>query len=218
MNNGAIAGVIICIIFIIAIIYVNTPPACETIWLHDAKFKTGDLICFKATDNNNSVYMMNYFTHIGIVVMVDDSPYIFEAFEVKGYTFTDSRHSKGILLTPLEHRIMCYKGHAYLKPLKHSLSPSIIAEFHEFIKFALDNMEYNYAVVMNAFAKWLGHEYNCKTNCAELVALSLVKLGLLDYSEIKGIFNHIRFTTNITNVKNNRYLDHIRLLYESVGA
>jgi hypothetical protein len=112
---------------------------------------------------------------------------------------------------------MCYKGHAYLKPLEHPLDQVVIDEFNTFIEFAMANMEYNYGVVTNAFAKWLGHEYNFKTNCAELVALSLVKLGLLDYCEIKGIFNHIRFTTNITTVKNNTYLDHVKLLYESVG-
>lgn len=209
---------IIVIVIILIIIYSALAPTCESIWLdkYYDHFKTGDLICFKSTNNNNSLFMMNYFTHVGIVVMIDTEPYIFEAFEVSGYKWKDDRHANGILCTPLYDRIIRYKGLVYVKPLERSLDSDIIDDFHLFINFALQNMKYNYNIVTNCFSKFCGQEYSTRTNCAELMALSLVKLGLLKMSDIKNIFNHIKFITNITEVNNNKYLDHIELLYESV--
>lgn len=209
---------IIVIIILLLLMYSSSAPTCESVWLDDYMhhFKTGDMVCFKATNNNNSLMMMNYFTHVGIVVMVDNEPFIFEAFEVSGYKFKDDRHAKGVLCTPLYDRIVRYKGLAYVKSLARPLEPSVINEFYTFVNFALTNMEYNYSIVTNCFSKLLGQEYGTKTNCAELTALSLVKLGLLTMPDIKNVFNHVKFVTNITDLKDNQYLPHIELMYESV--
>ncbi len=209
---------IIVIVLILLVFYSSSAPTCGSVWLDDYydRFKTGDLICFKATNNYNSLMMLNYFTHVGIVVLIGRVPYIFEAFEVSGYKWKDDRHKNGILFTPLYERVVRYKGFAYVKPLEFALESHVLNEFNSFINFALSEMKYNYSIVSNCFSKLFGQDYATGTNCAELVALSFVKLGLLDMQDIKHIFNHIKFVTNITEVKNNRYLEPQELLYESV--
>lgn len=154
--------------------------------MSDHRLKTGDLICFKAFDNFNSIILGSYFGHIGVVYIDQNdperTPMLFEANGVEHMDLQPHHSKSGVFLTPLASRIAKYKGRCFWKPLRHELSADTIADFGAFTTYCLSNMSYDKSVFSSSFKKWIGTE-KCrqKTNCGELVFLSLIKLGLIPY-------------------------------------
>ncbi len=194
----------------------NHPQFRET-WIDNVlnTAKTGDLILFKATDNTNSSKIFCYYTHIGVVYRPDTGdPQIFEAAGTNGMDLYNSENHKGIFLTDLRTRLERYKGRLYYKHLDRSVSPQVGAEFTNFIKYAHENMQYNYNVMTNGIKKGLMIEKcNNETNCGELAMLSLIKLGILDPGRYnQRAFHHLYWISNLYEADNGyNYYEPLRI-------
>jgi hypothetical protein len=187
--------------------------------INSGLLQTGDIICFKAFNNFNSIFMGSYYGHIGIVYInpndTSQTPMLFEANGIE-HTPLKSYHSKdGIFLTPLAERMSKYKGRCFWKPLNKKLPESTIIDFKLFIDYSLNNMSYNYQIFQSCFKKWLGIERcNKKTNCGEIVFLSLIKLGLLPYNyhDISAM-HHLNWMSNIKKLNwDYKYFDMIEVI------
>jgi hypothetical protein len=184
--------------------------------LIDSKLvKTGDIICFKAYDNFNSVFMGSYFGHIGIIYIdpldKDQIPYLFEANGVEHTNLKSHHNVDGIFLTPLLDRIAKYKGRCFWKSLNKSVSSSIIHDFKSFIDYCIDNMSYNYSIITSTIKKYMGIELcSTHTNCGELVFLSLIKLELLPYEYHQmPVMCHLKWMCNIKKLSSDYVYDEI---------
>jgi len=160
------------------------------------KFKTGDIICFKAYNNFNSIVLGNYYGHIGIVYVDTDTqiPMIFEANGIEKIPLLPHHNKNGVFYTELKSRIQKYKGRVFVKTLNKNVNLQLEYEFKNFINFALENMHYDYNVFSSWVNKFLGLSHcGNGTNCGELAFLSIIKLGILDekkyYSAPK--FHHV---------------------------
>ena len=187
--------------------------------LDKSKFKTGDLILFKAVDNFNGSLIMSYYGHIGIVYVEDGIPYIFEAADTTHMNLDAGQNHKGIFMSPLEGRVKTYKGYTYYKELKTPLSPEIVGEFKTFIEYCLANMSYETRVLSNGIKKGIGEKIGLRVNCGELVFLSLIKLGLLPIENYeKKSFHHLNWMCTITDLTGNEYLAPVKLLYSPITS
>jgi len=186
--------------------YINTT---ETI------LKTGDLILFKSIDNIHSLFMVNHFTHVGVVVvdkiLTNGEPYLFEACPTQNMDIPHDRpntwnnkFSKGILFAPLRERLSKYIGYTYYKPLSKSITSDMNMSFINFIFYALSNMEYDYNVLQSVLRKALcGEKCNNKTNCGEFVFLSLMHMGLINTRLWKHkTIHYLKWICNLTRLKN----------------
>jgi hypothetical protein len=215
----AIAIITLLFIFLIIYIYemkfdhkICSPKKVKS--LQSYNFKTGDVILFHASDNINSVLLGSYFVHVGIVYnpLHNDKPMFFEAAAVENMylpiegesPFEICNNKKGILVCDLVKRIERYSGYVFLKRLNKKVDPFLEIEFEKFIQFAMDNMYYDYRVFLTAISKYiLGEKCNINTNCAELVFLSLICLGILPLCEYrKRILHYPRFIAKLSKCGN----------------
>ena len=114
--------------------------------------KTGDLIFF--SDNIkipiNIIAGNNYFSHSGIIVIIDNIPYVYEIVDVNiGYaTHQDFKpFKKAIQLTPFVDRVKYFSGHCYIASLIKPLKQEQIDKLNKFIE-----NDYHYKFV--DFNKW----------------------------------------------------------------
>lgn len=191
----------------------------KTIFLDDlldcSILKTGDLILFKAYNNFNSIFHGSYFGHIGIVVVVNDIPMLFEANGIERVPLKSHHNKNGIFLTPVADRIKKYKGRAFLKQLSTSIDPEIISGFFDFIHLALKEFKYDYNVISAGFRKLFGMEKCGKnTDCGQIVFLSLIKLGLIEESEWSvSRLHHLKFVCAVEKLTESRcYLPLVEII------
>lgn len=170
--------------------------------------KSGDIVLFKAYDNFNSVFIGSYFGHMGIVYIDPDdetnTPYLFEANGIEYMPLKDHHNTNGIFISKLRDRIQKYKGRVFLKSLNKNLSVECRSEFKQFIDYSIENMSYDTSVIKSSLKKWSGLE-RCtqKTNCGELVFLSLLKMGLIPMSEYDTPrLNHLKWVYNLSKLQN----------------
>lgn len=183
------------------------------------KFKTGDLILFKAVDNFNAPVIMSYYGHIGIVYVDPDTgvPFIFEAADPTEMALDSNQNKSGIFISPLESRIKMYKGYTFHKELANPIEVATCTEFATFIQYCINNMSYNTCVISNGIKKGLGEKIGTQVNCGELVFLSLIKLGLLPFTHYeKKAFHHLKWMCKITHVEDNHYLDPVKITYSPI--
>ena len=183
---------------------------------NNIKFKTGDIILFHSYKNLIPMYIGSYWSHIGIVYKDPDNnksrPLLFEATRTSRMGYCSEYNKNGIIISDLQHRVERYPGMVSCKILNKPIRKSIIRGFNEFILYCKKNMVYNEKVFDNAFKKKIGGRFNHKTNCGELVLLSLVKLGILQQNILKKkIANHLIYVTYIKQVHDNYYHEPIEL-------
>lgn len=173
--------------------------------------KTGDIILFKAYNNFNSIFHGSYFGHMGIVY-IDPSdpkqvPYIFEANGVERLPLMPHHSKRGIYFTPLRDRMKKYKGRCFYKELSKPLSYATIVAFKEFIDYCLDKFEYDHAVIASGFKKYFGiKRCDSKTDCGQIVFLSLIKLGLLPIEEYDvPRLHHLKYVCGLKDLANDYY-------------
>lgn len=213
-----IAVIIIILIIWVYYIYLAHPlyKSYEYYELKD-RYKTGDIILFHGLDNINPVFIGSYYGHIGIVYVDPDNPdkpQIFEAFSPSKMPFYPKECSNGIVLADLEHRLNSYRGYAFYKELMFPVEPELQRGFKELIDYAINNMQYNEAVIVNGINKILCNEsLHNGTNCGELVYLSLIKLGLLSYNKVtENNKHHLAWLSTIKQVERNEYREPVYIL------
>ena len=208
---------LILIVIIMWIWYMHMiKPTCNIISLEDlfdpllTNLKSGDLILFKSLNNLNSIYMCNYFTHIGMVIidpiLTNNQPYIFEASGTSTMKWKGrddvSDNIKSIFLSPLKERMKRYLGYVYYKPLSHSITKEMHYKLLNFIFYAMKYMSYNYNILGGCIKKkFMNEKCGNKTNCGELIFLCLINMGLLNTKYwCKSIFHYLKWMCNIKNL------------------
>ncbi len=169
-----------------------------------SKLKTGDVVVFKAQNNTNSLMTGSYYGHIGIIYVDPDDPkeepLIFESNGIEKMPLLSHHPKNGVFLSKLYDRLKKYKGRIFIKQLNKPVEDHVNRDFKNFINYARENMSYDYDVVSSGLKKALGIEKcNNKTNCCELVFLSLIKLQLLSIEEYDKI--HLHYLLYTTRVK-----------------
>jgi len=159
-------------------IFLIARPSCAAARIEEITFRTGDMVLFHSLDNINAMLMASYFTHVGIVVVGDDgTPLLFEAANPTSGALP-ATHQSGIILSDLRHRLQSYRGHAFVKQLRHDLVDR--DTLMQLISYAHDKMYYDVDVVRNLVDKLiLGEPLHHGTNCGELAYLALIALGVL---------------------------------------
>lgn len=180
------------------------------------KFKTGDIILFKAYDNFNSLMHTSYYGHMGIVYVGEDNiPMLFEANGIDTMPLKDHHSRSGIFFTPVVDRIKKYKGRVCWKRLNHPITTSTASSFREFIDYCLNNMYYDMGVISAGFKKYFGFKRcGLGTNCGDIVFLSLIKLGLISIDEYDiPRIHHLKYVVGIESLLDGySYLDLIEVI------
>lgn len=202
MPIWATIAVIIAIILIIIIYqryHIITSPAIKYEQIAN-KLKTGDVVLMKQYNFLSSVYM-NYFTHTGLVVIINDRPYIFEAW-LNGFVdgIPVARSKREIFLVPLEERLRQFNGASYYMELQKQ--PTIIGyeKLTKFILEALDHYKYDVNIL-----RFIG--LSERTNgvvCSELVLLALIELGVASRESL--YFHNLANVANLDNYGTPTYL------------
>jgi hypothetical protein len=192
------ALVVLLTIFIIHFMNVMVwDPAKKTIELSEAcrVLQSGDLILFKALDHYSSLAIMSYYTHIGMVCILEDRPYVLEA------AYRTDRSKPHILLTNFVDRVKQYRGFMYHKPLSKPMTDVMLEDYKNFIEYARKNMYYETRIIRSAIKKAIGLEgLGDGTNCGELLFMALQKVGLLEPDA--KVLHHLVYLCNLTKLKN----------------
>lgn len=196
----------IAMLIVILLFFINkcntyfTPIVVPCLDLNNVKFKTGDLIFFKACDNIKSIPVHDYYTHVGIVVEFNRKLYLFEAQNTEVHRIP--RDPRGIHVAPLLERITRYRGYSYVRFLNKELEPERKEYLYQFVDYALNNMWYTNSLEFNNIKKWLGlTKCGNNTDCSQLVFLSLIKMGLISIEEYSiPILNHVIYLSKKYNL------------------
>jgi signal peptidase I len=200
----------LCIVLIIIYVYyiqfykISCPQIFADDLIKSNFLKTGDLMLFKAYDNYNSIVTTCYFGHIGVIVIDEGIPMLFEAANDSNIPKKPDRCKNGIYYTNLYERIKKYKGRCFWRSLNKSILEENIAAFHDFINYAKDTFYYEKNIISSWFRKLTGSELcNFGTNCAELTFLSLIKLGLLNTDNYTNYtWNYLKKMCSIRTLDN----------------
>lgn len=188
-----VAIVIVILIIIAWIWYTNyIHPSCPSQWMRDIKFKTGDIILFKAQDHWRSA-IIGYFTHVGIVVREDSGKLmLFEADLPNAEKMHESQNPDGIHYHDLYERLKKYNGRVYVR---HCYETNLhYNALQDFIAYARNSMKYEPRVFNNFMRKILGDGYQNYTNCGELTLLSCMILGTIPRSYFnQHIVHHLYY-------------------------
>ena len=154
-------------------------------------FKTGDLVFIKSLASHHKMFTNSYFSHIGIVIMIDDIPNVLELTQT--YESKNVTYKGGTKLYNLEDRIkFITDGYVCIKPINRPLDSKRLALLPEIINWA-KNVHHtrNY---FNNFATAM--EY-CTSNsldslawpppfdCVNFIAYILIKLHLFNKEDMK---------------------------------
>jgi hypothetical protein len=205
-------GVVI-IVFII-IIYIYTiklaHPNYKIVTFDEVKdkIKTGDMVLFSSLDSINQIFMISYYTHVGIVYKDGDNPpMLIEAFNPCRMPFYPKEFEAGVAVCDLEHRFNSYRGYILYKELTNPVSEESISDLKEFIEYARLHFKYDKDVIVGEIGKMLFNTpFSHKTNCGQLTVLILIKLGLIDFDHFTSRQkHHLRWTAKLKHLKNNSY-------------
>lgn len=199
MYQTAIFCLIFLYIYFIQFSHGNYPVAI----IDEIKFKSGDLILFKAQNNFNAIWLGSYYTHIGIVYECDGELLIFEANGLEHMPMRPHHFKTGILLTRLMPRIKQYKGRIFVKHIARPLNAVQMAKFADFINFASEKFYYDTRVIYRRVQNLIGSRTtDYRTDCGEILYNLLIKLDMVEQT-----YNvcHLHILSMLGTVKNNAY-------------
>lgn len=219
MSNFSAVLIVIIIIMIYTYSVMTSTPNMKLVRYKtlrkEKRFKTGDIILFHAVDHCYSLLIGEYYGHMGIVWVdpVSNIPYIFEAVYIKGLNIEEDQNKNGIFLSPLDNRFGKYRGYMIYRELETPIDKKITDDFKGFIDFCIDNMKYDINFIPISICHLMGHKCNEYTNCAEIVFLSLIKLGLLPPDAYDWtICNYLSFIISRKEYVDNRYLEDVCMI------
>lgn len=175
-----------------------SPPKYKTKYYPTHLYKTGDLIFFRSLDSNHMYLSDSYFSHVGIVIINDDIPYILELTNPE------------LKFSPLKERFCQYfNGTIYIKPIKYKISnlqkqliPNIIKWSHT-VKYPENKYKFIEFILSNCGSQ--NNTYNTQI-CTTFIIQVLNKLKILKGDEVIGC-NSIEFLKKLKKVNNNEYDD-----------
>lgn len=183
MNKWFVAFILLCVLCAVYYHFQWRPvECCGTIRLETCKFKTGDIIWMKATDNNYATQFLCQFTHVGICVRCPETGtvYLYEAANPDTTKLLPNQITAGIFLTDVYTRISRYKGHCYLQPINYEPPAEKIRATWQFIRDTAHRFTYNKQPIISAVRQGLGlQRMTYEINCGELVRCAACVLGIL---------------------------------------
>jgi len=170
--------------------------------LSDIQFKTGDVLLFQNRDcslrwiSHHVLYSFVFgtpITHIGVVIVVDGVPHIYECgmnrknpqFDLLTGTYqTDIKENS---LTPLKENIEKYNGYVYHHPLKKSISTADLNDdMFNYMK-SMNNIKIKTSMrrIISVLFKIGSCDYDNdnETNCIETCTQILKYMGIIDMNE-----------------------------------
>lgn len=159
------------------------------------RFKTGDLIFFRALDSRHLLWTDTFFSHVGVIVVYNSVPYIFEMTP------------PNVKFSPIRERLAQYfSGSAFVKPLNKPLPSHVIAKIPSLIaKYqALEYPSNGLKSVTNYVSNCSDYWQNDKFECAKIIAFFLRDIGLLTGNEAVGC-NGISFLANLRKLRRPGY-------------
>ena len=178
---------VITILIILLILYVIKIPA-DSLQLEKVEFNTGDLILFRSLTGFNTIKMLSPITHVGMIVMIDGYPFIFEC--------VNKSENKPRLVDAYD-RIKRSKSIVYYRKIKDQLVN--VRQLNRFVNYSLDNMMYTKNMVSDFVSKAFNIGIiNNDLNCCELVYICLHLIGICSYNN-KGLIHPIWFMTKKLN-------------------
>jgi hypothetical protein len=160
------------------------------------KVKEGDLILFSSNRYNilTRTFGNDTFSHIGIVVKINDKFYIYEMVE-KDYMSPKTDYVNGISFSLIEDRIKNYNGNVYISSLINNLSEYQIEKLNNFTKRSF-NFTKRWKMPFILYTSiMLKNERFCSELIAEL-------LNILNISNIPFKSKKSKLQTNIINLCN----------------
>lgn len=173
------------------------------------KVKSGDMLIFTSLDNCNQLFMMSYYTHVGIIYKENENSVakFVESFNHYNMPFHPKTCSNGVAICDLETRINTYRGFVLYKELAKPLEKKANKDFADFITYAVNNISYDKNVAGNEIGKILfNNPFTVKTNCGQFTVLILIKLGLIDVKHFDNRRkHHLIWSSNLKKLNNNYY-------------
>jgi hypothetical protein len=182
-------------------------PKYKIVRYDDCVFSTGDIILFHALDNVNSLFIGCYYTHVGVVCVIDGIEYLFEAANNSNIPYYPKGTEPGIYLSKLRNRLSTYKGYTMHKRLRTPVSQEATDRLISFTKYATQRMYYDKNVLICGASKlFFNYPLATGTNCGEIAYISLIVLGLLpiEYASLNNK-HHLRWLADCTTLVNNEY-------------
>lgn len=178
--------------------------------------KTGDILLFRWNKVDLVHNFVSFFTHVGIVVEIDNEKYILET-HLKGDTKHMGNPNGGVHLYDFKDRINMYNGHNFLLPIKEKLKNSnhnkiIKDNLDKYLKLPFfDNYKkyYIHQCLPRKFCKTCFSESAPDTSfvyCSQFVGMILKDLGLIDKNMNINCISPYDFIF-IKNNKENIYQD-----------
>jgi hypothetical protein len=185
----------------------------------ESRCKSGDIILFHGLDNYAPLFIGCYYGHIGIVYRENQEspPYIFEAWNPTNEKFYPSEFNHGMAFSELRHRALSYRGYIFYKELQHRIPHYTNVQFYQFIYWAMGALKYNPSVVRNGIRKFIfNDDLRIGTNCGELVYMSLINIGLLNFTKLKeNRKHHLKWLCGLEHTDDgNRYLEPVYIWQE----
>lgn len=151
-------------------------------------FKTGDLVLFKSLQSHHKIFSNSYFSHIGIIIMMDNIPNVLElysTYELKGATYEG-----GAKLYQLEDRIKFYtEGAICIKSINRPLDSKRLALLPEILNWAKNVQYTNDDKKLWLTEYCIGNIWDSATkppfDCAKFIANILNKLHLFNKEDLK---------------------------------
>ena len=148
--------------------------------------KTGDIIFFRYKSVKLLDEIFSKYTHVGLVVELNDKKYIFES-HLKGGAKNMGIETDGVHLHDLIDRINTYEGNTYYSKLKYDIDKDIIDRFvdniYEYKKIEFQN-SYRRYIINNCLLDRIYN--NCirkntnKKFCSEFVMFCLYELKIVE--------------------------------------
>ena len=151
-------------------------------------FKTGDLVLFKSLQSYHKIFSNSYFSHIGIIIMMDNIPNVLElntTYELKGATYEG-----GAKLYQLEDRIKFYtEGAICIKPINRPLDSKRLALLPEILNWAKNvqytNADYKMWIKESCIDSNIDRYTEPPFDCVKFIANTLNKLHLFNKEDMK---------------------------------
>jgi len=142
--------------------------------------KSGDLLFFSSitTDVRTRSWINNRFPHVGMIIIVNNEPFIIEIVDNYVMKPRQTDFVSGLILTPIFDRIVNYSGSVYYSSLRNSLSKEKEIILQDYIK---NTSIYKYNKISSIIYSLLTHSKkldNYNRFCTEFIAEVLDKLDI----------------------------------------
>lgn len=168
-------------------------------------YECADLVDFLVLKWGSNVIFNNYFTHSGIIIKINDKPYIFESRPRLLYDHLTNTTRKGVVLCDFHESINKYNGNIILcKSLLNEKQKNDILNNYKLFK----DLPFTKSWIELAL-NIEGNNYENGVSCIGLLYDLFRKIDLIDDLKYKKILCFLQFERFISNLKfdtSQRYL------------